>query len=86
MPAERQRKKGGVHLIVGLNDRMAHHAFAPVLDTCSTVASHMPGTDGSRDGWLVSHSHKGKLSQASIITICHSPESIEMTNEDQKPC
>lgn len=83
--AEKERRCG-VRLIVDLNDRMAHHAFAPVLGMNSTIASHTPGTDGSRDGWLVSHSHKGNLSQAPIITICHSPESIEMTNEDQKPC
>lgn len=82
----RERRGCGVRLIVDLNDRMAHHAFAPVLGTHSTIASHTTGTDGSRDGWLVSHSHKGNLSQAPIITICHSPESIEMTNEDQKPC
>ncbi len=76
----------GVRLVVDLNDRMAHHAFAPVLGTHSTIASHTPGTDASRDGWLVSHFYKGNLSKAPIITICHSPESIEMTNEDQKPC
>lgn len=75
-----------MRLTVDLNDRMAHHAFALVLGMHSAIASHTPGTDGSRDGWLMSHFHEGNLSQAPIITICHSPESIEMTNEHQKPC
>lgn len=81
---EKERGRG-LWLIVDLNDRMAHRAVAPALATHGEIARRTTGTDGNRNDWLVSHSHKGNLSQALIITICHSPESIEMTNEDQKP-
>lgn len=68
--------------IEGINDWMACHATGQILGMHSG-ASQCPAWHRHQQRWLA---HKGNLSRAPIMTICHSPESIEMTNEEQKPC
>lgn len=68
--------------IADINDWTAYHATGQILGMHSG-ASRCPAWHRHQQRWLA---HKGNLSRAPIMTICHSPESIEMTNEEQKPC